>query len=64
MEVRLNPTTSINLIGNVDIYEDNNNYFYSDGQFINQINSFPITLNNTNNNGETCTVHFLSLIHI
>ena len=34
LEDRLNPT-SIYFNGDVDIYEDNNNYFYSDGQHTN-----------------------------
>jgi hypothetical protein len=34
LENRLNPT-NIYFNGDVDIYEDNNNYFYSDGQHTN-----------------------------
>ncbi|MFN6050107.1 MAG: hypothetical protein ACK47R_04695, partial [Planctomycetia bacterium] len=43
LEDRLNPT-SIYFNGDVDIYEANNNYFYSDGQHTNAVGQLSLRL--------------------
>ena len=58
--------TTITTSVDINIYENDNNYYYSnmDGSGETGINDFPITINNQNNDGTIITVNFTTSLNI